>query len=523
MKTILCCLLLSVSACGPGAVAKDMVERTDRGLVADLIVDTDKGKVEGTLDLIKHTPLFLGIPYAAPPVKERRWKPPAPVTAWQGVREASDFGPRCPQVDDSVWTKPTPTSEDCLYLNVWTPASGGNHPVMFYIHGGGYLVGDAGDMGIGPLLNGVHLAANRNVVVVTINYRLGIFGFLTHPELTTESSHHSSGNYGLLDAVAALQWVKRNIAAFGGDPLRVTIAGQSAGASAVHALTASPLAKGLFHRAIAESGSSIGRRSRELAETEKDGVKFAEAKGAHTIADIRAIPAKDLMGGGGGIRFGVVVDGWFLPADIAAIIAQGKQHDVPILTGLTADEGSASPTYGNLKPDEFWKQAQQRFGDLAETFQKLYPSGDQTQSAASQKQSAREQGMVSMYHWAADRARTSKAKAWTYYFSRGIPWPEQPQFGAFHTSEVPYVFGNLSLLNRPWQPVDRQLSATMMGYWVNFATTGDPNGAGLPAWPAFEKNKRLTMELGEKPGPRQVADDARFEFFEKFFSKQQAQ
>ena len=172
MKTILCCLLLSVLACGPGAVAKDMVERTDRGLVADLIVDTDKGKVEGTLDLIKHTPLFLGIPYAAPPVGERRWKPPAPVTAWQGVREASRFGPRCPQVDDSVWTKPTPTSEDCLYLNVWTPASGGNHPVMFYIHGGGYLVGDAGDMGIGPLLNGVHLAANRNVVVVTIDYRL---------------------------------------------------------------------------------------------------------------------------------------------------------------------------------------------------------------------------------------------------------------------------------------------------------------------------------------------------------------
>jgi para-nitrobenzyl esterase len=360
------------------------------------------------------------------------------------------------------------------------------------------------------------------LIVVMINYRLGVFGFLTHPDLARESSHHSSGNYGLLDAVAALQWVKRNIAAFGGDPQRVTIAGQSAGASAVHALTASPLAKGLFHRAIAESGSSVGRRTRDLAETEKDGLKFAEAKSAHSIAELRSMPAKDLMISGG-VRFGPVVDGWFLPADNAAIFAQGKQNDVPILTGLTADEGSASPTYGKLKPDEFRKQAQQRFGDLAETFQKLYPSDDEAQSADSQKQSARAQGMVSMFLWAAERARTSRAKAWTYYFSRGIPWPEQPQYGAFHTSEVPYVFGNLKLLNRPWESVDRQLSSTMMGYWVNFAATGDPNGKGLPEWPAFDKNKRLTMELGEKLGPRLVADQARFEIFEKFFAKHQAQ
>jgi para-nitrobenzyl esterase len=235
------------------------------------------------------------------------------------------------------------------------------------------------------------------------------------------------------------------------------------------------------------------------------------------------MPAIEIASSLSGIRFGPVVDGWFLPTDTAAIFAQGKQNDVPILTGLTADEGSASPTYGKLKPDEFGKQTRQRFGDLAEAFRELYPFDNEAQSAVAQKQSAREQGMVSMYLWAADRARTSRAKAWTYYFSRGIPWPDQPQYGAFHTSEVPYVFGNLNLLDRPWEPIDRKLSATLMGYWVNFATTGDPNGKGLPEWPAFDASKRLTMELGEKLGPRVIADDPRFALFEKFLAKQRAQ
>lgn len=405
-------------------------------------------------------------------------------------------------------------SEDCLSLNVWTAAKGTSEkrPVLVWIHGGAFYEGS------GEIItyDGEELA-KKGLIVVTINYRLGIFGFFTHPELTKESPQHASGNYGLLDCVAALQWVQKNIAAFGGDPSRVTIAGQSAGAAAVHTLTASPLAKGLFHRAIAESGSGIGRRTKDLPAAEQDGVKWAEAKGATSLKELRAKPAADLMGGA---RFGPVVDGWFLPADTAAIFAQGKQNDVPTMTGLTADEGSSAPTYGKIKADEFTKQTQQRFGAQAEVFLKLYPSNDQTQSGLSQKQSARDQGLVSMYLWATERAKTAKAKAYTYFFTRGIPWPEHPEFAAFHTGDVPYFFANLKHLNRPWESVDRRLSETVSAYWVNFAKTGNPNGKGLANWLAFDAAQAVTMELGEKIGARSVAEKVKQDFFTQYFKQQ---
>ena len=489
-------------------------------------VRVESGLLEGVPDSVPGVRVFKGVPYAAPPIGDLRWRPPQPAPKWDVVRKADKFSDSCIQNltrSRNPWTAEfmaqNQASEDCLCLNVWTGAKAASErrPVMVWIHGGAFTEG-SGEVAV---YDGAELA-KKGLVIVTINYRLGALGFLTHPELTRESTRNASGNYGLLDVVAALEWVRKNIASFGGDPQRVTIAGQSAGASAVHALMASPLAKGLFHRAIAESGSGVGRRTRNLAEAENDGAKFAESKNARSIHDLRAIPAKDLTSVTG-LRFGPVVDGWFLPADATAIVAQGKHNDVPMLTGLTADEGSASPAYGKNKAEDFKKQSQQRYGDLAETFLKLYPSDTETQSGVSQKQSARDQGMISMSLWAAERARSSKSKTWTYYFSRAIPWPEQPQYGAFHTSEVPYVFGNFKLLNRPWEQVDRQLSATMMTYWVNFATTGDPNGKGDPPWPAFEPKSHATMELGEKTGPRPIADPARYEFFENFLARQLTQ
>ena len=483
-------------------------------------VKTDGGLLEGVA-MPSGIRVFKGIPYAAPPVGDLRWKPPQPAKSWAGVRKADKFSDSCMQAlrrTGYPWTKEfmvqNDASEDCLGLNVWTGAKAASEkrPVLVWIHGGAFYEGS------GEIItyDGEELA-KKGLVVVTINYRLGIFGFFTHPELTKESPNHASGNYGLLDCVAALQWVQKNIAAFGGDPNRVTIAGQSAGAAAVHALTASPLAKGLFHRAIAESGSSVTRRTRELSASEQDGVKWAEAKGATSIRELRAKPAAELMGGA---RFAPVVDGWFLPADTATIFAQGKQNDVPTMTGLTADEGSASATYGKIPPEEFTKQMQQRFGAQAEAFLKLYPSSDTTQSGLSQKQSARDQGLVSMYLWAAERAKTSKTNAYTYYFTRGIPWPEHPEFGAFHTGDVPYFFANLKHLNRPWEAVDRKLAETASSYWVNFAKTGNPNGKGLPNWPAFASAQQVTMELGEKSGVRPVAETEKLTFFTQYFVKQ---
>ena len=491
----------------------------NRAAAVNGIVKTDSGSLEGTT-MPSGIRVFKGIPYAAPPIGDLRWRPPQPPAKWDSMRKADKFSDSCMQSlrrTGYPWTKEfmvqNEASEDCLCLNVWTGAKAASEkrPVLVWMHGGAFYEGS------GEIItyDGEELA-KKGVIVVTINYRLGIFGFYTHPELTKESPQHASGNYGLLDCVAALQWVQKNIAAFGGDPGRVTIAGQSAGAAAVHTLTASPLAKGLFQRAIAESGSGVDRRTKELAASEQDGVKWAETKGATSLKELRAKSAADLMGGA---RFGPVVDGWFLPADTAAIFAQGKQNDVPMLTGLTADEGSSNAAYGKVKAEDFTKQVQQRFGAQADAFLKLYPSNDQTQSGLAQKQSARDQGLISMYLWATERAKTSQAKAYTYYFTRGIPWPDHPEFGAFHTGDLPYFFATLKHLDRPWEAVDRKLSEAASSYWANFAKTGNPNGKGLPNWPAFEATQQVTMELGEKVGARPVAEKEKLTFFTQYFAK----
>lgn len=483
-------------------------------------VRSDRGLVEGLATADNAITVFRGIPYAAPPVGDLRWRPPKPALPWKGVLKADHFSRSCMQAAASSlgpWTEEymdqNERSEDCLYLNVWTGGTSGKRPVFLWIHGGAF---DQGSTSV-ALYNGEALA-RKGIVVVTINYRLGAFGFFAHPELTLESGTHSSGNYGLLDAVAALRWVKANIAAFGGDPDRVTIAGQSAGASAVHALLASPLAKGLFHAAIAQSGSRLGNRQRPLLDAEKDGVRFQEAKRAGSLKELRAMPVYLLMAPveGTAFRWGPVVDGALLPESVAAIFEQGKQNDVATLTGWCADEGSADAKYGKSTPEEFERFARRLAGDLADEFLKMYPAST---PGPSQIESARAQVMVSTLLWARQRAAHSKTAVYTYLWDHPLPGPKRDIYGAFHSSELPYMFNSLARVKRPWTPADSAMAEKTTSYWANFVKTGNPNGDGLPEWPALDVSKPVTMELGERFEVRPIADSARVQLFEKILAR----
>ncbi|MFN7826468.1 MAG: carboxylesterase/lipase family protein [Acidobacteriota bacterium] len=485
-------------------------------------VPTTAGVIEGTFHDGTGVREFKGIPYAAPPVGAGRWRAPRPVARWRGIRKAQRFGAACIQRVagsrlpwSSEFMVQEEISEDCLFLNVWTAAGSSRErrPVLVYLHGGGYQEGS----GAVEVYDGSHLA-RRGLVVVTLNYRLGVLGYLAHPELTAEARPRVSGNYGMLDQIAALRWVRQNIAAFGGDPARVTIAGQSAGASSVHNLLASPLAKGLFHRAIAQSGSSVsGLPTASLDAAEKAGSRYAGALGAPTLRELRGLKWEQLLAGAvPPVRFAPVIDGWALPVDALAAVTAGRHHDVPVLTGLNADEASSQPSYGRLTAAEFLRQAAERYGELTPRFLALYPAGSDSEAATSQKEAARDRNRVSMHLWAARRARTSRTPAWTYYFSRAIPWPPFPQYGAFHTGEVPYVFGTTDRLDRPWQKIDGEVRERMLSYWVNFVTAGNPNGAGLPDWPAFDPAREVTFEIGDRTGSLPIASPPRRLFFTEY-------
>jgi para-nitrobenzyl esterase len=481
-------------------------------------VRTHAGLVTGTSSKRPGVRAYLGIPYAAPPVGELRWRAPRPAAAWKGTRAADHFSASCmqgPNKPFGPWTSEFlllgPVSEDCLYVNVWTGARASERrPVLVYIYGGGFSSG-SGDV---PVYDGSPLA-EKGLVVVNMNYRVGALGFLAHPELTAESG--ASGNYGLLDQVAALQWVRDNIAAFGGDPRRVMIAGQSAGAVSVFLLTASPLAKGLFQRAAIESGpgglASMGMArtratTRPRADAEKDGVTYATALGAHSLAELRALPASRFIAGA---RTGPVVDGRFLVEEPTETFAAGRQSDVPTITGLNADEGSASPGYGKTTAVAYRRQVEERFGERAARMLAIYPAATDEEARASAVQSGRDAGLAGVQRMLGERASTARTAAFAYFFDRAIPWPEHPEFGAFHTAEVPYVFGTLDLIPRPWTDADRTLSATMMSYWANFAATGDPNGPGLARWPAFDSANPTAMRLGERIEPRAPLANERYE------------
>ena len=517
MRATLCSLILAAVA-GLAAHAAGRASVTVAG-----------GRLEGAAGRDAAVHVFKGVPYAAPPVGPRRWKAPAPPAAWSGVRPADRFAPACVQNVTGArlpWTDEFmhqgAVDEDCLYLNVWTTASrGARRPVLVYIYGGGFNEGS----GSVAIYDGEALA-KKGLVVVTFNYRVGVLGFLAHPDLGAESPHAAPGNYGLLDQVGALRWIQENIAAFGGDPANVTIAGQSAGAMSVYLLTASPRTRGLFHRAIVQSGpgglASFGVGSaRALAQSRtvagQAGAAWAKAHGATSLAALRARAARELLApvaGAPPVRFAPVIDGWLLTEDVDAVYAKGRQQDVPLLTGMNADEGSAFEGYGTATMASFREQARARFGDRAPQFLALYPTASDGDAARAQVRSARDGALVALQQLASQRAATAKTPAFLYYFEHAIPWPEHPQYGAFHTGEVPYVFGNLALLERPWTAVDRTLAETASSYWVRFATAGDPNGPRLPAWPAYTPSSPSVMVLGDTPTARVLPDGRARRFFE---------
>jgi para-nitrobenzyl esterase len=474
-------------------------------------VRVESGRLSGVAGLSPEVKVFKGIPYAAPPVGDLRWRFPKAPAKWEGVRKADRFSATCVQTPYAAGSpyrsQPEPISEDCLYLNVWTAARSmqEHRPVMVWIHGGALTRGS----GSLAAYDGEEFA-KKGVVLVTINYRLGVFGFFAHPELTKESDRNSSGNYGLLDQIAALEWVQKNISGFGGDPKRVTIFGESAGSWSVNALVATPLAKGLFQRAIGESGADFAPLAK-LAEAEQAGLSFARSKGAESLAALRAKPAGDLIQGRTDIVH-PVIDGWLLPTEVRTIFEKGKQNDVPLLIGSNADEGTAF-TPPIVKAAAFEAQAKSRFGDQAGAFLKIYPSSSDEEAHASAAAALRDQTFGwEMRTWARLQTKTGKSRVYLYYFSRVPPGAVGKLLGAYHASEIRYVFHNMT--TGGVEDIDRRLADVMSSYWVNFATTGNPNHKGLPKWPAYHDKVNLAMGFGERIAPTEVPNRPALDFLD---------
>ncbi len=489
-------------------------------------VKTNAGLVSGTVNKEGDIHIFKGISFAAPPLGNLRWQAPQPVKPWEGLRKCDAFAasPMQPKpAPFSMWSKEflipeEPIGEDCLYLNVWTGAKQPQEkrPVIVWIYGGGFSSGGSAC----PIYDGEAMA-KKGIVFVSINYRVGIFGFFAHPELTKESGNKASGNYGLMDQIAALQWVQKNIAAFGGDAGNVTIAGQSAGSMSVNCLVASPQAKNLFTKAIAESGASFisgGLRSTTtLKEAEEDGVKVAKTLNAASLADLRNVPADQLVKTPQGLR-GVIVDGYVMPDAIANIFAAGKENKVSLLTGWNENEGLF---FGQLKNAADYKNdVVKDYGPAAADFLKYYPADNDSVAAASQLNFSRDAIFgVQNYTWANVQSKQGSS-VYVYRFTRRVPGTgEYAKYGAFHTGEVPYAYNNLKFVDRPWEPLDHELAGTMSSYWANFAITGNPNGKGLPEWPAYNSNSKKIMVLGKKAVSKTLPDAAALDFVFDMMSK----
>ncbi|MBN1662169.1 MAG: carboxylesterase family protein [Deltaproteobacteria bacterium] len=478
--------------------------------------------------------IFKGIPYAAPPVGGLRWRPPQPVKSWDGIRHTGEFGPICPQTKSSLFMSLDydNMNEDCLYLNVWTPAKSVKDavPVMVWIHGGGNIQGAAST----PYYDGKSLA-RKGVVLVSINYRLGPFGFFAHPLLSKESKYNVSGNYGLLDQIAALKWVQRNIRAFGGDPRRVTVFGESAGGLNVNCLMASPLAKGLFHGAIAQSGHAFSRNrhlqkrwyGQESMETQ--GERIAKECGVADAADplkaLRALSAEKIIeitkptlgvGGEKGNYFNFVVDGWVIPDEIHTVFSQGKQRDVPLMVGANADEGTLFTLRSPIKTVEAYRMAVKAlYGSAADNVLAMYPVSEPAHVRKALSDSLGDLGFVAGARAFARGMGTVASKAYLYHFTMKATGKWGETLGAHHGAEIPYVFGNLQQGMNPTDLQRLALSDKMSAYWVNFAKTGNPNGEGLPMWPHYKADDDQHLEFGQEVNAGRHLRKAACDLFDK--------
>jgi para-nitrobenzyl esterase len=480
-----------------------------------------KGEIQGTRE--DGLTVYRGVPFAAAPIGELRWRAPQPPAHWAGVRAAEKFAPPC------IGNGPG-SSEDCLYLNVWTPAQSADErlPVMVWIYGGGFAFGATST----PLYSGERLA-KKGVVFVSVAYRVGPLGFLAHPALSAETAQKTSGNYGLLDQIAALKWVRENIHAFGGDPDKVTIFGESAGGISVSILAASPLAKGLFRGAISESGGSFGPTRAKtfpgenlftLANAEAAGAAFAQKLGAADAKALRALSPEQIAAaarGGEGLGW-PILDRWLTPDDQYRLYEQGAFNDTPILIGINSDEG-ATFVPGATPLAVYQTQTRQRFGPFAEKILAAYAAD--TDEAA--KQAARDLSRDAAFGWhnwawARLQARAGKSNVFYYVFDQRPPYPPTSRAadaqGAPHASELAFVFGHLDQQPLSWREEDRAISDAMATYWTNFVKTGDPNGAGVPEWPAFTNDRQSVMHFKHRPTAGGVPNPAQLEALDAYFA-----
>ncbi|MGA8594376.1 MAG: carboxylesterase family protein [Bryobacteraceae bacterium] len=486
-------------------------------------IQTASGLLEGTMSADGKVRIFKGIPYAVPPVGDLRWKAPQPVAAWEGVRKATEFGARCMQgriFNDMVFRDAGP-SEDCLYLNVWAPTAKPDVPlpVMVWIYGGGFQAGASSE----PRQDGENLT-KKGVVVVSMNYRLGVFGFFSHPELAKESGQNASGNYGLLDQLAALRWVHHNIAAFGGDPANVTIFGESAGSMSVNAQVTTPLAAGLFKQAIGESGGDFGFSEPlpALSQSEQTGLKFMQEIGVSSLKDLRKKSAQELLDasikGRNLFRFWPNVDGYFFPHSPLAIYQAGKENHVAVLAGWNTDEQNAAAFFGKgaHTRENYEAKVRQMFDGKADEALKLFPASTPEQMNASARELASARFIAySTWKWLELQTQSGRSNVYRYHFEEAPPVEGGgASHGAYHSADIEYVFQTLDWKKLPWTAADRKVSDQMISYWTNFAKSGDPNGPALPNWPRYTPDQFEVMHLGPDTHASPDGDRAKYLFLD---------